>query len=169
MKKPECERLIEHHRQLLESRENTHLRAFLDRFGPEAEGLISKSYYEHGLASGKKALRAHRGASRDVKTAVELELDWCAKGLSHITHVEWLELNEMKAVARSKGCIHLSAWKAAGIPLVKGCDLYSAWVTGFVQAVNPGIVHYKVSRVSAGDDYCEEVWELSSQADSSKV
>ena len=54
----------------------------------------------------------------------------------------------------------MAHWKAAGIPLDRACDLYRNWVQGFCHAFNPDIVHYKRARMSAGDPFCEEVWEL---------
>jgi len=156
---------IQHHRLLLESRENAHLFAFLERFGPEAEQVARRTYYEHGFANGKRAWAKASPASNDVATAVQILLRWVIGGLPAEEKVEWRENTERKVVLRSIGCAHMAAWRAAGVPTAKACDLYKEWVDGFIHAINPGIQHYKTSRVSAGDSYCEEVWELDADED----
>ena len=156
----ETERLLQHHRLLLESRENAHMFAFMQHYGAEAEDLIRKTYYEHGLANGKKALRHLGPNDRDVKAVVEILHRWVIGGLSAEKKVNWVEATERRVVIRSVSCAHMAAWKDAGVPTDKACDLYKAWIDGFTHAFNPKIRHYKNSRVSAGDGYCEEVWEL---------
>lgn len=151
---------LQHHRLLLESRENAHIRAFLERFGGEAEELVRATYYEHGFANGQQALARATSDATDVKSAVQILLQWVIGGLPAEEKVDWIEATESKVVIRSVGCAHMAAWKAAGIPTATACDLYKSWVDGFVHAINPDIRHYKNSRVSAGDAFCEEVWEL---------
>lgn len=153
-------KLMWHHRLLLESRENAHIFAFLQKYGAEAEELVTKTNYEHGFACGKKALAKFKPASRDVKTAVEILVQWVVGGLPLEKTLDWVEATESKVVVRAVSCAHLAAWKDAGVPTAKACDLYKAWVDGFIHAINPKIRHYKNSRVSAGDPFCEEVWEL---------
>jgi hypothetical protein len=154
----EC--VLQHHRLLLESRENAHIFAFLQHYGAEAEALVKKTYYEHGLANGEKALARLRPVGRDVRTAVDILIQWVIGGLPAEKSVTWVEATDSRVVIRSVGCAHMAAWKDAGVPTDTACRLYKAWVDGFVHAINPKIQHYKNSRVSAGDSYCEEVWEL---------
>lgn len=151
---------IQHYRLLFESRENAHIFAFIKKFGSDAEELVRKTYYEHGLACGRKALAKYEPLSRDVKTVVEITEQWLAGGLPVETRVNWVEATPRRVVIRGKGSPHMVAWKAAGVPTPRACDLYKAWGDGFIHAFNPRIHHYKKSRVSAGDPYCEEAWEL---------
>jgi len=68
----ETEQVLQHHELLLESRENTHISAFIQHYdGAEAEDLVRKTYYEHGHANGRKAVRHLGPSDRDIKAAVD--------------------------------------------------------------------------------------------------
>lgn len=154
----EKDELIQHHRLLLESRENAHIFAFLNKYG--VEELVKKTNYDHGFMCGKKALIQSKPVTCDVKTSVEILLKWVVGGLIVEKGLKWVEATENKVVLRVSECAHMAAWKDAGVPTDKACNLYKAWVDGFIHAINPRINHYKNFRISAGDTFCEEVWEL---------
>jgi len=155
--------LISHFRLLHESKENAHLSAFIEAFGDEARTLIEKTNYQHGWKNGKKALKRFRPTKTDAPTVSSILVEWVVGGLEEARGLKQLTSTPEKVEYQAPGCAHMGAWKDAGMDTDLGCSLYKSWVDGFCHAINPKINHYKTSRISAGDPYCVEIFEITDE------
>lgn len=135
------------------------LASFLKRFGEEAEGIAREAARDHGRATAEKALAEKAPGERSARGLFELLRSHLLDGMpcDHATQVA--EMSPNRLVNLHHTCLHFRNWRSSQVPLETMCGILRAWIEGFSQAYDPGILYQQTKTLAQGDSLCEEVFQ----------
>lgn len=114
--------------------------ALLYRFPDDAEKLLAKAFYDHGVSVAKREL-----ANSPATTGQEMALVQNIVGKNYLEGMPCDSVSSYRRTAPETldvthtECLHNPKWDAAGAPAHVMCHLLDQWILGCAQAINPKI------------------------------
>ncbi|MBI5559801.1 MAG: L-2-amino-thiazoline-4-carboxylic acid hydrolase [Deltaproteobacteria bacterium] len=143
----------------VETREAAFMKALIDNYGKEAEGLSLEVSYLHGRKNGKKATEEYLSEDPTPEDIYKILKNFFLDGMQcdHIVEVD--QHSDRVIVEKHTDCLHRTYWRNAGMPEGFMCDYILKWMDGFVAAFSGRIRHLRQKSISKGDTHCEDVFK----------
>ncbi|MBI3794178.1 MAG: L-2-amino-thiazoline-4-carboxylic acid hydrolase [Nitrospinae bacterium] len=127
--------------------------AFLYRFPDDAEQLLEKAFFDHGLETAKKfvngvANNSPLSAFQNIVGANYLEGMPCDQVSSYRSS------NKNAVEVTHSDCLHKAKWDEAGAPAHIMCKLLDKWVEGCAKGVDPNLTLTRSGAIINGEDTC---------------
>lgn len=128
-----------------ETREAAFTKELLDTCGSAAAGLVEQAFAEHGKLTGESA--SSRG-KYDISAAPGIYQalnDYYLNGMP-CDPADTVRVTQADSIVWDTAvCLQAPNWKRAGVPDEAMAKFYQAWLTGFVDGINPEFAYRKTS------------------------
>lgn len=142
-----------------ETRESFILAELSKKYGAEANKLAMDISYEHGINTGKRALKEYEIEDVNPESAYKVLQNFFLDGMpcDHVTEVD--QPSEKALYGRHTDCLHKPYWDEAGIAGNFMCEYLAKWVDGFIAGLGGGVKYKRAKAIIKGDAFCEDVFE----------
>ncbi|HBO83488.1 MAG: hypothetical protein A2073_08585 [Deltaproteobacteria bacterium GWC2_42_11] len=142
-----------------ETRESYVLSELIKKYGTDANSLAMDTAYNHGLETGKRALKEYEIEDVNPESAYRALQNFFLDGMpcDHVTEVD--QPSEKALHGRHTDCLHKPYWDEAGIAGSFMCEYLAKWVDGFIAGLGSSVKYKRIKSIIKGDTHCEDVFE----------